>query len=160
MYAYLNSLKNSPCTPWLKTCTLIAYYYVDFINSFILRDTCMLSNKNNIRWIYIFSEKNDTCTLIEKLFRPVRLFFLWNLLPCMAITDCTFIRDVRVITDPFEIQDSITLCFQYSPDSWTRKYVPVYLVWEKRSPKCSPLLFPCMKSTEFGQHWFPINVYT
>ena len=39
---------------------------------------------------------NDTCTLIEELIRPERLFFLESLSPCTVITDCTFIRDVRV----------------------------------------------------------------
>ena len=37
-----------------------------------------------------------TCTLIEELFRPVRLFFLESLLPCTVIKDYTIIRDVRV----------------------------------------------------------------
>ena len=36
-------------------------------------------------------------TFIEELFQPVRLFFLENLSPCTFITDCTFIRDLRVM---------------------------------------------------------------
>ena len=40
--------------------------------------------------------KNDTSTLAEELLRPVRLFFLENLSHCPVITDCTFIRDIRV----------------------------------------------------------------
>ena len=39
--------------------------------------------------------KNDTCTLIEELFRPVRLFFFEILSPCTIIKEGTFIRDVR-----------------------------------------------------------------
>ena len=44
----------------------------------------------------VFSEKNDTCTLIEDLFRPVRLFFMESLSPCTVIKDSTLIRDIRV----------------------------------------------------------------
>ena len=61
----------------------------------------------------VFSEKNYTCTLIEDLFRPVRLFFLEVLSPCTAIKDCTFIRDIRVGSRvEFEgFDDAVSLSF-------------------------------------------------
>ena len=52
-------------------------------------------NLPHLAQVYTLSEKM-TCTLIEELFRPVRLFFLEIVSPCTVIPDSTFIRDVRV----------------------------------------------------------------
>ena len=62
---------------------------------------CMLSNINNEVVNFHTFERSDTCTLIEELLRAVCLFFSENLSLCMAITDCTFVRDVRVIVKHF-----------------------------------------------------------
>ena len=48
---------------------------------------------------YFLKKRHRTCTLIGEFFWPVRLFFLESLSPCTVITDCTFIRDVRVDVD-------------------------------------------------------------
>ena len=52
--------------------------------------------QKNLTWSHSERWKNDTCTLIEELIRPERLFFLESLSPCTVIKDCTFIRDIRV----------------------------------------------------------------
>ena len=64
------------------------------------------SNKTKLS-VNAFSERNVTCTLIERRLRPVQQLFLESLSPCTVMKDCTFIRDIRVLS-------TVMQCGEYS----------------------------------------------
>ena len=81
VYAYLISKNILPVRSYLGPVRLIIFEFETKVELEVIQK----------------GEKNHTCTLIEELIRPERLFFLEILSPSTVIKDCTFIRDIKIL---------------------------------------------------------------